>query len=85
MVRLKPGGAFAFSQAEPIEGHYGPQAMYGNGLAGRKLTMLRWNYAPEAWADNLKRSGFTDIDARILPAPNPENVGTLMVRAHAPE
>lgn len=79
--RLNPGGTLAFSQAEPIEGYYGPQPMYGNGLAGRKLTLLRWSYAPQWWADLLKRYGFTDVEAQILAAPNPEDVGTLMVRA----
>jgi SAM-dependent methyltransferase len=79
--RLRPGGTIAFSHAEPIEGYYGPQPMYGNGLAGRKLTLLRWAHAPEWWADLLKRTGFTDIDATILTAPDPEDVGTLMVRA----
>ncbi|WKX72116.1 bifunctional 2-polyprenyl-6-hydroxyphenol methylase/3-demethylubiquinol 3-O-methyltransferase UbiG [Streptomyces sp. XD-27] len=82
---LNPGGVFAFSQAEPIEGHYGAQAMYGNGLSGRKLTVLRWNYAPETWADILKRNGFTQVDAHVLEAPDPADVGTLMVRAQAPE
>jgi SAM-dependent methyltransferase len=82
--RLTPRGVLALSQAEPIEGFYGPQAMYGNGLSGRKLPVLRWSYAPETWADLLARNGFTDIDARVLPAPEPENVGTLLVRAHAP-
>jgi len=82
--RLGPGGTFAASHAEPIEGHYGPQAMYGNGLAGRKLTVLRWSYAPETWADMLKRNGFTDIEAHILEAPDPTDVGTLMMRARAP-
>jgi SAM-dependent methyltransferase len=82
--RLNPGGTLAFSQSEPIEGHYGPQAMYGNGLAGRKLALLRWGYPPEWWADLLKRTGFVNVDAQVLPAPNPEHVGTLMVRADAP-
>lgn len=83
--RLNPGGVFAFSQAEPIEGYYGPPAMYGNGLSGRKLTVLRWNYPPETWRDLLKRNGFTDIDAHVLEAPDPQDVGTLMVRARVPE
>ncbi|TMU94743.1 class I SAM-dependent methyltransferase [Streptomyces sp. DASNCL29] len=83
--RLSPGGTLAFSQAEPLEGYYGPQPMYGNGLAGRKLTLLRWSYPPQWWADLLKRTGFVDIDARVLPAPRPTDVGTLMVRASAPK
>ncbi|MEV0280137.1 class I SAM-dependent methyltransferase [Streptomyces sp. NPDC050610] len=83
--RLNPGGVFAFSQAEPIQGHYGPEPMYGNGLAGRKLVVVRWAYSPEWWADLLKRHGLTDTDAQILPAPDPQDVGTLLVRARAPE
>ncbi|CDR09963.1 predicted protein [Streptomyces iranensis] len=59
--------------------------MYGNRLAGRKLTLLRWSYPPQWWADLLKRTGFVDIDARVLPAPRPTDVGTLMVRASAPK
>jgi SAM-dependent methyltransferase len=82
--RLNSGGVFAISQAEPIEGFYGPQAMYGNGLSGRRLTVLRWSYSTEMWTDLLKRHRFTGIDAQILPAPDPDNVGTLMVRARAP-
>ncbi|MFJ2651197.1 class I SAM-dependent DNA methyltransferase [Streptomyces sp. NPDC087420] len=82
--RLSPGGCLAFSQAEAIHGYYGPQPMYGNGLAGRKLTLLRWSYTPEWWADLLKRHGFRDINAEVLAAPDPVNVGTLMVRARTP-
>lgn len=82
--RLNPGGVLAISQAEPIEGFYGAQAMYGNGLSGRRLTVLRWSYSTEMWADLLKRNGFTGIDACVLPAPDPDNVGTLMVRAKVP-
>jgi SAM-dependent methyltransferase len=83
---LAPGGVFAFSQAEPVAGAYGPQQMRGKWLEGREseLTVLRWQYAPEMWADILKRHGFTDIDAYILKAPNPKDMGTLMVRARIP-
>ncbi|MEU8351357.1 class I SAM-dependent methyltransferase [Streptomyces sp. NPDC048845] len=83
--RLNPGGTLAFSHAEPIEGYYGPMPMYGNGLAGRKLTVLRWAHSPQWWADRLKRSGLTQIEADVLPAPNPADVGTLLVRARAPQ
>jgi hypothetical protein len=58
--------------------------MYGNGFAGRKLTVPRWSYSPQWWADLLNRNGFTDIEADILAAPNPEDVGILMVRACTP-
>ncbi|GGX44180.1 class I SAM-dependent methyltransferase [Streptomyces chryseus] len=84
---LTPHGVFAFSQAEPVPGAYGPQPMRGRWLEGREreLTVLRWQYTPDAWADLLKRHGFTDIDARILPPPNAEGLGTLLVRAQGSE
>lgn len=81
--RLAPGGVFAFSQAEPIPGAYGPQPMRGKWLEGREreLTVLRWQYTPEAWSDLLKRHGFTDVDATVLAAPEAGKLGTLIVRA----
>ncbi|MFC1407001.1 MULTISPECIES: trans-aconitate 2-methyltransferase [Streptacidiphilus] len=82
--RLNSGGVFAFAHAEPLEGLYGPEGMYGNGFNGPKLTVLRWSHSPEQWTDLLKRHDFADIDAGILPAPDPDHVGTLMVRAYAP-
>jgi len=84
--RLAPGGVFAFSQAEPVAGSYGPQQMRGRWLEGREreLTVQRWQYAAESWADVLKRHGFTDIDAQVIKAPEPEKLGTLLVRAHVP-
>lgn len=84
--RLAPGGVFAFSQAEPAAGSYGPQQMRGKWLEGREheLTVQRWQYAPEAWADILKRHGFTDIDAQVIQAPEPKDLGTLLIRAHVP-
>ncbi|QMU68346.1 trans-aconitate 2-methyltransferase [Streptacidiphilus sp. P02-A3a] len=83
-ARLNPGGVFAFSHAEPLEGFYGPEGMYGNGFNGPRLTVVRWSYSPEQWSDLLKREGFTDIDAHVLSAPDPQDVATLMVRAYAP-
>ncbi|MBB5121469.1 putative TPR repeat methyltransferase [Streptomyces eurocidicus] len=84
--RLNPGGTFAFSQAEPVTDSYGPQPMRGKWLEGREgeLTVLRWQYPPAVWADTLKRHGFTDIDADILPAPQEGDIGTLVVSARAP-
>ncbi|GHG66288.1 class I SAM-dependent methyltransferase [Streptomyces griseocarneus] len=83
--RLVPGGVFVFSHAEPGPGTYGPQQMRGKWLEGREreLTVLRWQYAPGVWADLLKRNGFTDVDARIVPPPGNEPLGTLLVRAEA--
>ncbi|MEU4682851.1 class I SAM-dependent methyltransferase [Streptomyces xinghaiensis] len=81
--RLVPGGVLAFSQAEPAPGAYGPQPMRGKWLEGREheLTVLRWQYTPEAWTDLLKRHGFTEIHASVLEAPEPGKLGTLLVRA----
>lgn len=81
--RLAPAGVFVFSHAEPGSDAYGPQRMRGKWLEGRQreLTVLRWQYPPRTWADLLKRSGFTDIDARVVPPPGDETLGTLLVRA----
>jgi hypothetical protein len=61
--------------------------MRGKWLEGREseLTVLRRQYAPEMWADILKRHGFTEVEAHVLTAPNPKDLGTLMVRARVPE
>ncbi|MGK5728393.1 hypothetical protein [Streptomyces sp. URMC 124] len=72
-----------FSHAEPGPGAHGAQQMGGKWLEGREreLTVLRWQYEPGAWADLLKRSGFSYVDARIVPPPGDEALGTLLVRA----
>ncbi|MEV5598222.1 class I SAM-dependent methyltransferase [Streptomyces sp. NPDC052496] len=82
-ARLAPGGVFAFSQAEPVPGAYGPQAMGGKWLEGREreLTVSRWQYPSEAWVGRLKRAGFGHVDARVLPAPGGEGPGTLLAVA----
>lgn len=79
--RLGPGGRLVFSHAPPVPGSYGVQGMYGNGFKGRQVWIYRWAYEPHDWADLLHRHGFTDIFARVEPAPDPENVGTLVVEA----
>lgn len=73
----------AFSKAPAVPGAYGVQGMYGFGFNGRRLWIYRWAYTPEDWGGILERHGFVDIDARVLEAPEPENVGTLIVRARA--
>lgn len=84
--RLAPGGVFAFSHREPIAGQYGAQPMGGKWLEGREaeLTVYRWQYSDTQWADILKRHGFTDIRAEVLPHPDTDGLGTLLVSAHAP-
>ncbi|MGF1428656.1 class I SAM-dependent methyltransferase [Kitasatospora sp. LaBMicrA B282] len=81
--RLAPGGLFAFSHREPVAGQYGAQRMGGKWLAGREteLTVLRWQYTTQQWADLLKRHGFSDIEADVIPAPSDGELGTILVRA----
>jgi SAM-dependent methyltransferase len=81
--RLSPGSLFAFSHREPTAGQYGAQQMGGKWLEGREaeLTVLRWQYSIHQWADLLKHHGFTDVEAEIIPAPDPARLGTLLVRA----
>lgn len=83
--RLTPGGLFAFSHREPITGQYGAQQMGGRWLEGREdeLTVYRWQYTAEQWSDILKRHGFTDVQADVVPGPDPAALGTLLVRARA--
>ncbi|MEU3740018.1 class I SAM-dependent methyltransferase [Streptomyces sp. NPDC032198] len=81
--RLAPGGILALSHAEPANGAYGPQAMGGKYLEGRRneLTVLRWQYPPRSWHDLLKRHGFARVEASVLAAPEAGKLGTLMVTA----
>ncbi|MER6352358.1 class I SAM-dependent methyltransferase [Streptomyces sp. NPDC001634] len=83
--RLASGGLFAFSHREPIAGQYGAQKMGGKWLEGREteLTVHRWQYTAQQWADILKRHGFTDVQAQVLPNPDPGALGTLLVQARA--
>lgn len=79
--RLTPGGKLVFSHAPAVPGSYGIQGMYGNGFTGRQIWIYRWAYEPDTWADLLRQHGFTDVHARVEPAPEPRNVGTLIVEA----
>lgn len=85
LERLAPGGVFAFSHREPAAGEYGAQQMGGRWLEGREseLTVYRWQYSAEQWAGILKRRGFTDVCAEVLPNPAAGDPGTLIVRARA--
>ena len=80
-ARLRPGGVFAFSQPPAIPGAYGPQGMYKGGFAGKAMFTYRYSYTTRRWAGLLKRSGFRDVEARVLDAPEQGHIGTLLVRA----
>jgi SAM-dependent methyltransferase len=83
LERLAPDGTFVFSHREPAAGEYGAQQMGGRWLEGREseLTVHRWQYSAEQWAGILKRHGFTDVRAEVLPNPDPDEPGTLLVQA----
>jgi SAM-dependent methyltransferase len=81
--RLSTGGRLVFSHAPAVPGSYGVQGMYGNGFTGRQVWIYRWAYEPGTWAELLGQHGFTDICARVEPAPEPDHVGTLIVEARA--
>ncbi|MFJ9027548.1 class I SAM-dependent methyltransferase [Streptomyces sp. NPDC102274] len=81
--RLAPGGRFVFSQPPAIPGAYGPQGMYKGGFAGKAMFTYRYSYKPQVWERLLLRAGFRRAEARVLDAPEPGHIGTLLVRAHA--
>ncbi|MBT2211330.1 trans-aconitate 2-methyltransferase [Actinomadura sp. NEAU-AAG7] len=82
--RLAVGGRLVFSHAPAVPGAYGVQGMYGDGITGRQVWIHRWAYEPDTWADILADHGFTDINAQIQPAPEPGQVGTLIVHGRKP-
>ncbi|MET9959487.1 methyltransferase domain-containing protein [Streptomyces sp. NPDC006326] len=84
LARLNPGGLLAFSHAPAVPGCYGPQGMYPGALRGRPIEVRRWSYTPRKWTSLLLAAGFERVEAAVLPAPNPADLGTLMVRAWAP-
>ncbi|MFF0064072.1 class I SAM-dependent DNA methyltransferase [Streptomyces sp. NPDC005279] len=81
--RLNPGGVLAFSQPPAIPGAYGPQGMYKGGFTGRAMYTYRYSYTPRRWSNLLVKSGFRNIEARVLDAPEAGHIGTLIVRAVA--
>jgi len=46
--------------------------------------VYRWQHTAAQWADILKRHGFINIDAQLLPDPTITALGTLPVRAWDP-
>ncbi|MFB4262569.1 hypothetical protein [Nonomuraea sp. GTA35] len=66
-----------------MPGTAGMQGMYGAGFTGPQVWTYRWTYEPDGWAQMLTGAGFRNVSARVEPAPNPQNVGTLIVEAQA--
>ncbi len=79
--RLNPGGVFVFSQPPAIPGAYGPQGMYKGGFAGPAMFTYRYSYTPEVWEKFLSDAGFSGAQVRVLEAPEPGHIGTLIGRA----
>ncbi|GAA4233536.1 hypothetical protein GCM10022254_36190 [Actinomadura meridiana] len=79
--RLAPGGRLVFAHAPAVPGAYGVQGMYGGGFTGRQVWIYRWAYEPDTWSSILADHGFTDIHARVEPAPEPGLLGTLIVQS----
>lgn len=80
-ARLNPGGVFAFAQPPAIPGAYGPQGMYKGGFAGPAMFTYRYSYEPRTWEELLIEAGFGDAEAQVCEAPEPDHIGTLLVRA----
>ncbi|MFE0421183.1 class I SAM-dependent methyltransferase [Streptomyces sp. NPDC058953] len=80
-ARLNPGGVVVFSHPPAIPGAYGPQGMYKGGFAGKALYTYRYGYTPRKWRSLLLEAGFVKVDVRILDAPAPGHIGTLIARA----
>ncbi|NDZ79124.1 class I SAM-dependent methyltransferase [Streptomyces sp. SID10853] len=80
---LRPGGSLVFSHPPAIPGAYGPQGMYKGGFAGRAQFTYRYSYTPRKWESLLLGAGFPRAEARILEAPEPDHIGTLIGRAVA--
>ncbi|WP_030988452.1 class I SAM-dependent methyltransferase [Streptomyces sp. NRRL S-1813] len=81
--RLKPGGVFAMSQRPAVQGCYGCQASYiPRGPDDDPAVVKRWDHEPETWEALLKKHGFADGTAAVLPAPaeGKRRIGTLLVR-----
>jgi SAM-dependent methyltransferase len=78
--RLNPGGVLAFSQPPAIPGAYGPQGMYKGGFAGRAMFTYRYSYTPRKWERLLRTAGFEHAEVRVLDAPTPGHIGTLIGR-----
>lgn len=85
LQRLAPGGRLVFSHAPHVPDTVtGALGIWGAGYSGSQLPMARWSYEPDQWAEKLTGYGYTAVNARVLPAPDPAHVGTLLVEASAP-
>ncbi len=69
----------------PLRAPYMPGADEGRqGPFVVAMFTYRYSYRPAVWERLLTRAGFATADARVLDAPHPGHIGTLLVRAVAP-
>ncbi|MER5929437.1 class I SAM-dependent methyltransferase [Streptomyces sp. NPDC002054] len=80
-ARLNPDGLLLFTHGPAVDGCYGPQGMYPGALRGRPVAVRRWCYTPGMYEEMLLEAGFGRVEAQVYPAPDPLDLGTLMVRA----
>jgi hypothetical protein len=55
--------------------------MYKGGFAGKAMFTYRYSYTPRKWRNLLLKAGFADVGATVVDAPEPDRIGTLVVRA----
>lgn len=79
--RLTSQGRLVFAHAPAVPGSYGAQGTYGDGFTGRQVWVYRYAFSPADWTARLTDHGFTEINAHVHPAPDPANVGTLIIEA----
>ncbi|WP_183091705.1 hypothetical protein [Streptomyces radicis] len=61
-----------------------PRSRAPSGFTGKVLPVQRWAYSEEMWHGILLHHGFAEVEARVIEAPDPENLGTLIVQARVP-
>ncbi|MFE1171571.1 class I SAM-dependent methyltransferase [Streptomyces sp. NPDC058773] len=75
--RMSPGGVLAFSHKPPAEG------MKPVGTLREAKAVTRWDHSADEWTALLASAGFSGIKAEIIPPPEGQSTGTLLVMAYA--
>ncbi|MFJ2894043.1 class I SAM-dependent methyltransferase [Streptomyces sp. NPDC087218] len=75
--RLSPDGMLVFSHRPPTAG------IQPVGTLREARAVTRWDYDPAEWSALLTSSGFEYSEAEVIPPPEGQEAGTLLVRACA--